>query len=56
MDKYFVVSNGDSPDKIFFDLQEAFNTEATFVDVFDENGEFVRAYKFVENRGYTQDF
>lgn len=54
-EKYFVTSNGDEPEQIFFSKQEAFDTESNYVDSFDENGIKVNSYKWVDN-GYTQDF
>lgn len=53
--KYFVTSNGDSPDAIFFSWDEARDTNADYIDAFDEHGKHLVAYKFV-NGSYTQEF
>lgn len=46
--RYFVASDGDSPKKLFFNYSEAFNSDYTFIDVFDEMGELVIGFKNID--------
>jgi hypothetical protein len=48
---YYVVSNGDEPCRIFFTFEEAKASGALFIDVFNEQGLWVKAYKFVDSDG-----
>ncbi len=36
--KYFVCSNGDSPDALYFSLETAVAGDHQFIDVFDDQG------------------
>jgi len=42
---YFVVSEGDEPEKIYFSDEEAFASGAMYIDGFDEEGLKVISYK-----------
>lgn len=53
--KYFVVSNGDAPDGIFFNLEDAKADESIYIDMFDSKGKWVNAIKFV-NGEWTENF
>ena len=39
--KYFVVSSGVQPSRIYFNLQDAKQSEQRFIDAFNELGELV---------------
>ena len=52
---YFVVSGGDEPQQIFFDLKTAQSTHYQYIDTFDKDGFKVDAWKF-EYDEWTQDF
>lgn len=55
-EKYFVCSNGDAPESIWFDKDEVFeDSYSEYIDSFDEDGCKVTAYKLV-NGEYTEDF
>ncbi|MCK5603874.1 hypothetical protein KAR91_18450 [Candidatus Pacearchaeota archaeon] len=54
-EQYFVISSGDEPERLFFNKEEAFAYEANYVDSFDNNGERVIAYKFIDGI-YVTDF
>lgn len=56
-EKYFVCSNSDAPEFIYFDKDSAFNDQfpTDFIDSFDENGEKVSSYKWIDG-SYTEDF
>ncbi len=67
MEKYFVVSyDGECPAQIFFKKEDAFATQARYVDSFDVDGKHVDAYMAVFQpvagtfefmfTGYTTDF
>lgn len=43
--KYFVVSSGDSPNQIFFDLNSAVKDGDVYIDAFDENGKPIDSIK-----------
>jgi hypothetical protein len=53
MEVYFVTSGGDYPEKIFFTKKLAFESMATYVDTFDENGNYVNSYKLVDDEYIT---
>jgi len=42
---YFVTSDGDSPGKLCFSLQEAKASEDSYIDVFNKLGEHIGAFK-----------
>ena len=52
---YFVSSNGDEPEQVFFIKSDAFNTTAAYIGSFDPLGIKVKSYKFVDG-AYTEDF
>lgn len=54
-EKYFVGSNGDAPEQLYFDREAAFADEHTYVDSFAAKGKKVRSYKFTED-GYITNF
>ena len=53
--KYFVCSDGDHPRKIHFDFEEAKGQWDEYIDAFDENGNWVQAWKYVDGE-WTTDF
>lgn len=67
-ESYWVGSNGDTPDKLFFSRETAFASGSTYIDAFDKGGTPLRCYKMgnleadEEARGsyseadYTTDF
>jgi hypothetical protein len=54
-EKYFVGSNGDAPDQLYFDREAAFADGHTYVDSFDDKGKRVEGYKLTD-AGYVTDF
>lgn len=55
-EKYFVVSNGDKPDAIFFNREVVFGMKTNqYIDSFDVTGTKVESYKLVDGE-YTTDF
>jgi hypothetical protein len=54
-EKYFVGSDGEQPIKIFFSPLEAFVSGCEYIDSFDEAGNIVKSYKFVDSE-YTDNF
>lgn len=55
-EKYFVCSNGEEPEIIYFARDVAMNSEHAYIDSFDEYGHHVQAYKRYGERGYTREF
>lgn len=54
---YFVASDGDFPERIYFDREEAFTNNHNYIDSFNDKGLSVKSYKFEEEFGaYTEDF
>ena len=54
---FFVGSDFDQPQELFFDKKEAMESGHFYLDSFDDNGDKVDSYKFDEDTGkYTQDF
>jgi len=43
--KYFIPSNGDSPNRIFFNIKDAIQLNQDFIDIFDENGIKIQVYE-----------
>lgn len=43
--RYFVASDGDQPLKMFFNYLEAFNSDYTYLDIFDERGEKIVSFR-----------
>lgn len=43
-ERYFVVSHGDSPHKIFFRLEDAKEYGSRYIDSFGEDGEHLKTY------------
>ena len=57
IEKYLVCSNEDYPEKICFTLQEAIKNTPNYIDIFDEDGNFIIAYKYDEKTNkYTTNF
>lgn len=55
--KYFVVSNGDAPDQIFFDEDSAKADESRYIDVFDKDGKHVDCMMYDATSGnYKRGF
>lgn len=52
---YWVGSDGDSLEKLYFSENAAFASDHNFLDAFNESGEFVACYKFVDD-AYTLDW
>ena len=57
MKKYWVGSNGESPEKIFFNEIDAMRSGCAYVDVFDESGSLLvgKSLKLVDGV-YKDDF
>ena len=55
-EKYFVLSDGDAPDRIAFSIEEATEECPTFIDIFDEAGNKVRALMRTMDGDYTENF
>jgi hypothetical protein len=53
---YFVCSNGDAPDELFFSFKAAKEALHLYIDVFDKNGKHVTSYKLQKDDTYTEDF
>lgn len=53
--KYWVGSDGESPEKIYFNSGDALNSEHRYLDSFDDYGDHVLAYALIDDR-YTTDF
>ena len=49
---YYVGSNGDSPETLYFTEADAFKSECRYIDVFDERGKRVKVYKRNDNGVY----
>lgn len=54
-EKYWVGSNGEDPERMYFTSADAFDSEHNYLDSFDSNGEHVSAYAMRNDR-YTKDF
>lgn len=55
-EKYFVCSNGDCPESIYFNKDEVLGeSESEYIDSFDEDGIKVSSYKLIDGL-YTEDF
>lgn len=48
-EKFYVGSNGEFPEKIYFNRIDAFSSYHAYIDSFDETGVHYAAYKFVDN-------
>lgn len=55
-EKYFVCSNSEEPEVIYFTKEDAFSSGINYVDSFDENGKRVVSYKYVSDGKYTTNF
>lgn len=53
---YWVTSNGDAPDRIYFDKSNAMATGARYIDGFDASGIKTVAYMLDKDGEYTTDF
>ena len=49
---YFVGSNGDEPNRIYFSLKDAIEGYDLWIDTFDENGYAVGGYSREEDGSY----
>lgn len=54
--KYFVGSNGDAPDQIYFSLDAAKKDEHIYIDLFDKDGEAIRGAIRLVDGEYTDAF
>ena len=54
--KYFVGSNGEEPEQLFFDLAVAMKADCTWIDGFDAKGNHVKAWKREDFGRYTDKF
>lgn len=54
-EQYFVASECDEPCKIFFTPDDAFESQYSYIDSFDKNGDKVQSYKWVDDK-YTTEF
>lgn len=45
--KYYVVSSGDAPERIFFSLEDAKDFGSEYIDVFNAEGEWVSGWRAV---------
>lgn len=52
---YYVASGGDTPEQIFFNKEDAFESDITYIDVFDSKGIWIEGYKWSDGK-YTTDF
>lgn len=48
-EKYFVASEGDKPEQIFFTDLDAFVSGYKYIDSFDEDGVYVQGYELDNN-------
>jgi hypothetical protein len=55
MEIYWVGSNGEDPERIYFNHSDALNSDHNYLDSFDSDGLHVESYKLVDHR-YTTDF
>ena len=55
-EKYFVTSNGDAPEAMFFNKEQAMSNGDTYIDSFDEGGVKVESYKRDVDGLWTTDF
>lgn len=53
---YYVVSNGDEPHRILFNLKDAVLDGSRFIDAFDKDGNLIRGYSLDENNEYTYGY
>lgn len=55
--KYYVLSEWESPTMIRFTWEEAIKEDCFYIDVFDEDGNPEKSWKLDENTSkYTDDF
>ena len=53
--KYFVLSNGDAPNKIVFCRDTAFSSNSLYIDGFNEKGEFVGSFRAIDEENESCD-
>ena len=53
--KYYVVSDGNMPLQLFLNINDAMETEELYIDMFNENGEHIKAICRIDGK-YTEDF
>lgn len=51
--RYFVGSNGDAPDKLYFNIDTIVDDGHLYIDSFDSNGDPVDQYKLIEEEYVT---
>jgi len=61
LERYWVGSTGDCPERIFFTRKEAFDSNTLYLDSFSETGEKIKSYKNASEDDadgaiYTTDF
>ena len=54
-ERYWVGSNAEMPEKLYFNKHEAFSSGHSYIDSFDDEGEHVASYKLVGDT-HTTDF
>lgn len=52
---YWVGSNGEDPERIYFTSADALASEHRYLDSFDRDGKHTSSYKLVDDR-YITDF
>lgn len=52
---YWVGSNGEDPERMYFNSVDALNSDHNYLDSFDSYGEHVESY-MLQNYGYVTDF
>ena len=53
---YWVTSNGDAPERIYFDFGDAIASGSRYIDSFDANGNHLAAYCLNKSGVYDTDF
>jgi len=52
---YYVASDEDGPELIYFSSDEAFASGYTFIDIFDDDGDKLASFKLNIDDDYNQD-
>jgi len=55
-EKYFVASGGEQPIRIYFDRDNAFASQAAYLDSFDEHGIPAQHYTLDDNGQHVTDY
>ena len=53
-EKYFVTSNGDAPEQLYFSKKKALDNNASYVDSFNKEGLRVRGYERESDGTYLE--